>query len=168
MKFFIDSTTTFFFQHESILRHNLKPPRQPIRTITCSRSIWFPSKTTKRFLLNSKWKRFIFSSRKLYRRTNLSFASRTSSNDIFWSTMFRNWRRNSTTFINNRCKTFWQSNGVVSKLNPTVSTTDDLKISSPLLNESMNSTLKFNMFDQKKLVVSSVYEKNWVYERDLS
>ncbi len=35
---------SFYSQHESILRLNLKSPIEPIRTINCSRSIWFPSK----------------------------------------------------------------------------------------------------------------------------
>ncbi|CAF0780260.1 unnamed protein product [Adineta ricciae] len=40
--YFIQRDLTFRKDHESILRHNLKPPREPIRTISCNRSIWLP------------------------------------------------------------------------------------------------------------------------------
>ncbi|CAF4188508.1 unnamed protein product, partial [Rotaria sp. Silwood2] len=40
--YFIQRDFTFRKDHESILRLNLKSPVEPIRTIHCGRSIWFP------------------------------------------------------------------------------------------------------------------------------
>ncbi|CAF2071959.1 unnamed protein product, partial [Rotaria magnacalcarata] len=40
--YFIQRDLTFRHDHESTLRHSLKSPVQPSRTIKCRRSIWFP------------------------------------------------------------------------------------------------------------------------------